>query len=186
MQVINTVLLMEQQAADLRWQAYSVNEAAAATSSDEAMPAASAVASSSAASAASPPLPSALPSLHANGVHGASSSVPRIFIWDSLFLAKLLRWVSGFPPSPLCSLFTFLHYPSPDRSGGRNGQLVYDYALVRRWAIKRGLDVHSVDWIIVPIHLGIHWALGILDMRKRTGEGRRWNGRGYYGELRCL
>jgi hypothetical protein len=107
-------------------------------------------------------------------VHGASSCVPRIFIWDSLFLAKLLRWGVW----PCSSAVTCLHSPSPDRSGGRNGQLVYDYALVRRWAMKRSLDVHSVDWIIVPIHLGDHWALGMLDMRKRTGEERRWNGRG--------
>ena len=161
---------MEQQAADLRWQAYSVNAAAAETASDKAMPADVGGASSIAASAASHPLSSALPSLHADGVHGASSSVPHIFIWDSLFLAKLLRWVSG-QATEVGVAVTFLHYPSPDRSGGRNGQLVYDYALVRRWAIKRGLDVHSVDWIIVPIHLGDHWALGILDMRKRTGEG---------------
>jgi hypothetical protein len=176
MQVINTVLLMEQQAADLRWQAYSVNKLAAKTSSDDAMPANVGGASSIAASAASAShaLSSALPSLHADGVHGASSCVPRIFIWDSLFLAKLLRWGVW----PCSSAVTCLHSPSPDRSGGRNGQLVYDYALVRRWAMKRSLDVHSVDWIIVPIHLGDHWALGMLDMRKRTGEERRWNGRG--------
>ena len=54
-------------------------------------------------------------------------------------------------------------------SGGAKGTLVYLYSLVERWAVKRGLDVHSVDWIIVPIHLGVHWALAVLDLRSRTG-----------------
>ena len=41
--------------------------------------------------------------------------------------------------------------------------------LAHRWAVNRGLDVHAVDWIIDPIHLDMHWALAVLDLRTRSG-----------------
>ena len=38
---------------------------------------------------------------------------------------------------------------------------------------SRGLNVFEVDWIIVPIHLPLHWALAVIDMRTHEGESFR-------------
>lgn len=87
--------------------------------------------------AATAPLPAGVaavqePILCSNGApYGAPR---RVFIWDSLFLARLLS-----------------------RSLRSTGHDTYCYHDVALWADLRGLDVRSVDWIIVPLHLGAHW-----------------------------
>uniref|UniRef100_A0A8D0L359 SUMO specific peptidase 1 n=1 Tax=Sphenodon punctatus TaxID=8508 RepID=A0A8D0L359_SPHPU len=40
------------------------------------------------------------------------------------------------------------------------------YQAVKRWTKK--VDVFSVDILLVPIHLGVHWCLAVVDFRKKT------------------
>ncbi|NXI97695.1 SENP1 protease, partial [Psophia crepitans] len=40
------------------------------------------------------------------------------------------------------------------------------YQAVKRWTKK--VDVFSVDLLLVPIHLGVHWCLAVVDFRKKT------------------
>ncbi|XP_064930302.1 sentrin-specific protease 2 [Columba livia] len=40
------------------------------------------------------------------------------------------------------------------------------YKAVRRWT--RGVDLFKQDIILVPIHLRVHWALAVIDVRKKT------------------
>ncbi|XP_060793429.1 sentrin-specific protease 1 [Neoarius graeffei] len=40
------------------------------------------------------------------------------------------------------------------------------YSAVRRWTKK--VDIFSVDIILVPVHLGVHWCLSVVDFRKKT------------------
>ncbi|CAM5168980.1 unnamed protein product [Eretmochelys imbricata] len=40
------------------------------------------------------------------------------------------------------------------------------YQAVKRWTKK--VDVFSVDVLLVPIHLGVHWCLAVIDFRKKT------------------
>ncbi|NXK92103.1 SENP2 protease, partial [Formicarius rufipectus] len=40
------------------------------------------------------------------------------------------------------------------------------YQAVRRWT--RGVDLFKKDLILVPIHLSVHWALLVIDVRKKT------------------
>ncbi|XP_065531257.1 sentrin-specific protease 2 isoform X2 [Lathamus discolor] len=40
------------------------------------------------------------------------------------------------------------------------------YRAVRRWT--RGVDLFKQDLILVPIHLRVHWALAVIDVRKKT------------------
>ncbi|XP_010284817.1 PREDICTED: LOW QUALITY PROTEIN: sentrin-specific protease 1, partial [Phaethon lepturus] len=37
---------------------------------------------------------------------------------------------------------------------------------VKRWTKK--VDIFSVDLLLVPIHLGVHWCLAVVDFRKKT------------------
>ncbi|XP_026638409.1 sentrin-specific protease 1 isoform X3 [Microtus ochrogaster] len=40
------------------------------------------------------------------------------------------------------------------------------YQAVKRWTKK--VDVFSVDILLVPIHLGVHWCLAVIDFRKKS------------------
>ncbi|OPJ86807.1 sentrin-specific protease 2 [Patagioenas fasciata monilis] len=40
------------------------------------------------------------------------------------------------------------------------------YKAVRRWT--RGVDLFKQDIVLVPIHLRVHWALAVIDVRKKT------------------
>ncbi|XP_030410341.1 sentrin-specific protease 1 isoform X1 [Gopherus evgoodei] len=40
------------------------------------------------------------------------------------------------------------------------------YQAVKRWTKK--VDVFSADVLLVPIHLGVHWCLAVIDFRKKT------------------
>ncbi|KAM5287995.1 sentrin-specific protease 1 [Ctenodactylus gundi] len=40
------------------------------------------------------------------------------------------------------------------------------YQAVKRWTKK--VDVFSVDILLVPIHLGVHWCLAVVDFRMKT------------------
>ncbi|NXP56218.1 SENP1 protease, partial [Heliornis fulica] len=40
------------------------------------------------------------------------------------------------------------------------------YQAVKRWTKK--VDIFSVDLLLVPIHLGVHWCLAVVDFRKRS------------------
>ncbi|EFO98019.1 CRE-ULP-1 protein [Caenorhabditis remanei] len=39
------------------------------------------------------------------------------------------------------------------------------YASVKRWTRK--IDVFSYDIILIPVHLGVHWCLAIIDMKEK-------------------
>ncbi|XP_030054105.1 sentrin-specific protease 1 isoform X3 [Microcaecilia unicolor] len=40
------------------------------------------------------------------------------------------------------------------------------YQAVKRWTKK--IDIFSVDILLVPIHLGVHWCLAVVDFRKKA------------------
>ncbi|XP_053311797.1 sentrin-specific protease 1 [Spea bombifrons] len=40
------------------------------------------------------------------------------------------------------------------------------YQAVKRWTKK--VDIFSVDMLLVPIHLGVHWCLSVIDFRKKS------------------
>ncbi|CAG0889235.1 unnamed protein product [Cyprideis torosa] len=40
------------------------------------------------------------------------------------------------------------------------------YGLVRRWTKK--VDIFAKDFVLIPVHLGMHWTLAVLDMQKKV------------------
>lgn len=40
------------------------------------------------------------------------------------------------------------------------------YSAVRRWTKK--MDIFSKDILLVPVHLGVHWCLSVVDFRKKS------------------
>lgn len=44
----------------------------------------------------------------------------------------------------------------------------YEYELVRRWPLRAGVDISSLDLVLFPINLGnSHWVLAAIDLRRR-------------------
>lgn len=73
------------------------------------------------------------------------------------FFMNLLVERSKQPNLPSAYTFNTFFFPKLRSSG---------YSAVRRWTKK--VDIFSVDIILVPIHLGVHWCLSVIDFRKKS------------------
>ncbi|KAM6977103.1 sentrin-specific protease 1 [Aplochiton taeniatus] len=73
------------------------------------------------------------------------------------FYMNLLVERSKEPKLPSVHTFNTFFFPKL-RSAG--------YPAVRRWTKK--MDIFSVDILLVPVHLGVHWCLSVVDIRKKS------------------
>lgn len=73
------------------------------------------------------------------------------------FYMNLLMERSRQQPLPALHAFNTFFFTKL-RSGG--------YPAVRRWT--KAVDIFSVDLLLVPIHLGLHWCLAVVDFRKKS------------------
>ncbi|CAB1330116.1 unnamed protein product [Coregonus sp. 'balchen'] len=73
------------------------------------------------------------------------------------FYMNLLVERSKDPSLPTVHTFNTFFFPKL-RSAG--------YSAVRRWTKK--MDIFSMDVILVPVHLGVHWCLSVVDLRKKS------------------
>nr|XP_023654773.1 sentrin-specific protease 1-like [Paramormyrops kingsleyae] len=72
------------------------------------------------------------------------------------FYMNLLVERSRQPHLPSVYTFNTFFYPKLRSSG---------FSTVRRWTKK--VDIFSSDILLVPIHLGVHWCLSVVDFRKK-------------------
>ncbi|KAM9855422.1 sentrin-specific protease 1 [Aulostomus maculatus] len=73
------------------------------------------------------------------------------------FYMNLLVERSKDPSLPSVNTFNTFFYPRLRSSG---------YTAVRRWTKK--MDIFSKDILLVPVHLGVHWCLSVVDFRKKA------------------
>ncbi|XP_020490678.2 sentrin-specific protease 1 [Labrus bergylta] len=73
------------------------------------------------------------------------------------FYMNLLVERSKDPGLPSVNTFNTFFYPKLRDSG---------YSAVRRWTKKT--DIFSKDILLVPVHLGVHWCLSVVDFRKEA------------------
>ncbi|KAK2885563.1 hypothetical protein QQF64_021042 [Cirrhinus molitorella] len=73
------------------------------------------------------------------------------------FYMNLLVERSKQPNLPSAYTFNTFFFPKLRSSG---------YSAVRRWTKK--VDIFSVDIILIPVHLGVHWCLSVVDFRKKS------------------
>ncbi|CAG10351.1 unnamed protein product, partial [Tetraodon nigroviridis] len=59
------------------------------------------------------------------------------------------------------SFSTFFFPKLRGRGGGLAG-----HSEVKRWT--KAVDLFSYDLVLVPLHLGVHWALAVIDLKSRT------------------
>ncbi|KAG7261393.1 hypothetical protein CRUP_036566 [Coryphaenoides rupestris] len=72
------------------------------------------------------------------------------------FYMNLLVQRSKTPGMPAVDTFNTFFYPRLCASG---------YSAVRRWTKKT--DIFAADILLVPVHLGVHWCLSVVDFRKK-------------------
>ncbi|XP_043967919.1 sentrin-specific protease 1 [Gambusia affinis] len=73
------------------------------------------------------------------------------------FYMNLLVERSKEPNRPSVNTFNTFFYPKLRSSG---------YSAVRRWTKK--MDIFAKDILLVPVHLGMHWCLSVVDFRKKS------------------
>lgn len=73
------------------------------------------------------------------------------------FYMNLLVERSKDPNLPSVNTFNTFFYPKLRSSG---------YSAVRRWTKK--MDIFAKDILLVPVHLGMHWCLSVVDFRKKS------------------
>ncbi|KAJ3586109.1 hypothetical protein NHX12_012510 [Muraenolepis orangiensis] len=73
------------------------------------------------------------------------------------FYMNLLVQRSKSPGMPSVNTFNTFFYPKLRTSG---------YSAVRRWTKK--MDIFAADILLVPVHLGVHWCLSVVDFRKKV------------------
>ncbi|XP_029974540.1 sentrin-specific protease 1 [Salarias fasciatus] len=73
------------------------------------------------------------------------------------FYMNLLVERSKEPELPSVNTFNTFFYPKLRSSG---------YSAVRRWTKK--MDIFAKDILLIPVHLGVHWCLAVVDFRKKA------------------
>lgn len=63
--------------------------------------------------------------------------------------------------APKVFCFNTFFYPSLLQRG---------YSAVRRWAKRQKVVIADVDYVLIPIHLGVHWCLGVINAKKQRIE----------------
>ncbi|XP_047201962.1 sentrin-specific protease 2 [Girardinichthys multiradiatus] len=62
-------------------------------------------------------------------------------------------------------VYTFSTFFYPKLRGGAGGQ-AGGHVAVKRWT--KAVDLFMFDLILVPLHLGVHWALAVIDLKLKT------------------
>lgn len=62
-------------------------------------------------------------------------------------------------------VYSFSTFFYPKLRGGGSGQ-AGGHAAVKRWT--KAVDLFLYDLILVPLHLGVHWAMAVIDFKSRT------------------
>ncbi|MED6244681.1 hypothetical protein ATANTOWER_020934 [Ataeniobius toweri] len=62
-------------------------------------------------------------------------------------------------------VYTFNTFFYPKLRGGAGGQ-AGGHVAVKRWT--KAVDLFMFDLILVPLHLGVHWALAVIDLKLKT------------------
>lgn len=63
-------------------------------------------------------------------------------------------------------IYTFSTFFYPKLRGGGGGGQAGGHVAVKRWT--KAVDLFMFDLILVPLHLGVHWALAVIDLRSKT------------------
>uniref|UniRef100_A0AAX7TSP0 Ubiquitin-like protease family profile domain-containing protein n=1 Tax=Astatotilapia calliptera TaxID=8154 RepID=A0AAX7TSP0_ASTCA len=81
----------------------------------------------------------------------------------NFYLSLIMERSSG--EAGRLKVYSFSTFFFPKLRGGGGGQ-AGGHAAVKRWT--KAVDLFTFDLILVPLHLGVHWALAVIDFRSKT------------------
>ncbi|XP_041827340.1 sentrin-specific protease 2 [Melanotaenia boesemani] len=81
----------------------------------------------------------------------------------NFYLSLIMERFSG--DGGQLKIYSFSTFFFPKLRGGGGGQ-AGGHATVKRWT--KAVDLFLFDLILVPLHLGVHWALAVIDLKSKT------------------
>lgn len=78
----------------------------------------------------------------------------------SLIMERCAADAAGF------KVYTFSTFFFPKLRGVGGGAQTGGHSAVKRWT--KAVDLFLYDLILVPLHLGVHWALAVIDLKSKT------------------
>ncbi|KAM4723241.1 sentrin-specific protease 2 [Anableps anableps] len=83
----------------------------------------------------------------------------------NFYLSLIMERRSGESERLKVYCFSTFFYPKLRGGGGGGGQ-AGGHVAVKRWT--KAVDLFMFDVILVPLHLGVHWALAVIDLKSKT------------------
>ncbi|XP_028293238.1 sentrin-specific protease 2 isoform X3 [Gouania willdenowi] len=80
----------------------------------------------------------------------------------NFYLSLVMDRCSGEPGRLKVYTFSTFFFPKLCGGGGQTG----GHSAVKRWT--KAVDLFLFDLILVPLHLGVHWALAVIDLRTKS------------------
>uniref|UniRef100_A0A7N8WNT0 SUMO specific peptidase 2 n=1 Tax=Mastacembelus armatus TaxID=205130 RepID=A0A7N8WNT0_9TELE len=80
----------------------------------------------------------------------------------NFYLSLVMERCSGEAAGRKAYSFSTFFFPKLRGGGGQAG----GHAAVKRWT--KAVDLFVYDLILVPLHLGVHWALAVVDVKSKT------------------
>lgn len=81
----------------------------------------------------------------------------------NFYLSLVMERCSG--EGAALKVYSFSTFFFPKLRGGGGGQ-AGGHAAVKRWT--KAVDLFLYDLILVPLHLGVHWAIAVVDFKSKT------------------
>ncbi|XP_037097988.1 sentrin-specific protease 2 [Syngnathus acus] len=81
----------------------------------------------------------------------------------NFYLSLVMEESSNSAAGPRVYSFSTFFYP---KLRGSPGGLAGGHAAVKRWT--KAVDIFLYDLLLVPLHMGVHWALAVIDLKAKT------------------
>ncbi|EMR11295.1 hypothetical protein PNEG_00324 [Pneumocystis murina B123] len=79
----------------------------------------------------------------------------------NFYIALISERAKATPKGPKVYAFNTFFYTTLEKNG---------YQGVRRWTKRAKVNILEQDYVLIPIHLGIHWCMSIINFKKKRFE----------------
>ncbi|KAG5439263.1 hypothetical protein PCANB_001562 [Pneumocystis canis] len=79
----------------------------------------------------------------------------------NFYIALVSERAKASPKGPKVYAFNTFFYTTLEKKG---------YQGVRRWTKRAKVDIMQQDYVLIPIHLGIHWCMSVINFKKKRFE----------------